>query len=380
MGDSGKKIFGDNIRRLRESLGFSQERLGAEAKLDRSYVGGLERGERNPSLSAILSLASALGVPPSRLLEGIGEEASPLAPATGMTAIEETDGLVIRFRYDQFDAEYKLAGATRAQYDEIISILRSGLSRTTAKAPAVSQTFLAAVRMWPNANPSDLWTFLINRAYCDRANHPAANARLNLEQSWKRTGGWALEQVLVNHYSPFLRDHGLTLKIGSKNEKSHLLETIKDSRIVPDKADILILYQSQNSEQLLGVIHVKASIAERRTDDVPMSQSLIEARYLSVFWTMDSKAFPSERPVNRGEFGVAGDDISDKRRDFEEHGHFSACFSYNRNTIPTPENSEAQSRIFVGDFTNPDDRFTRFLTDALQRRLGRLAGSREKFR
>ena len=100
-----------------------------------------------------------------------------------------------------------------------------------------------------------------------------------------------------------------------------------------------------------------------------MSQALIDAGYLSVFWTMDSKSFPSERTVNRGEFGVTGDDISDKRRDFEEHGHFSACFSYNRNTIPTPENSKASSRIFVCDFTNPDDRFARFLIDELRHRL-----------
>ena len=369
MEDSGKKTFGDNVRRIREALGLSQEMLASIAGLDRSYIGGIERAERNPSLSAILNLASSLQVPPSRLLEGIGDEVPTLAPATGVTAAEDTDELVIRFRYDRFDAEYRLPGATRAQYDEIISILRSGLSKTTAKALAVSRTFLAAVAMWPDANPSDLWTFLVNRAYCDRANHPISNARLNLEQSWKRTGGWALEQVLVNHYSPFLTERGITIRISSKDEKSRLLGTIKDPRIVPDKADILILYQSQNSEQLLGVIHVKASIAERRTDDVPMSQALIDAGYLSVFWTMDSKSFPSERPVNRGEFGVTGDDISDKRRDFEEHGHFSACFSYNRNTIPTSENSRASSRIFVCDFTNPDDRFARFLIDALQHRL-----------
>ena len=369
MEDSGKKIFGSNIRRLREALGLSQEMLASLAGLDRSYIGGIERSERNPSLSAILNLALALRVPPSRLLEGIGDIAPPLAAATGVMAVDETDGLVIKFRYDRFDAEYKLPGATRAQYDEIISILRSGLSKTTAKALAVSQTFLAAVRIWPDANPSDLWTFLVNRAYCDRANHPVANARLNLEQSWKRTGGWALEQVLVSHYGPFLVERGITLKISSRNEKSLLLGTIEDARIVPDKADILVLYQSLNSEQLLGVIHVKASIAERRTDDVPMSQALIDAGYLSVFWTMDCKSFPSDRPVNRGEFGTSGDDISDKRRDFEEHGHFSACFSYNRNTIPTPESSRASSRIFVCDFTNPDDRFAQFLIGALQHRL-----------
>lgn len=374
MEDSGKKIFGGNVRRLREALGLSQERLGAEAKLDRSYVGGLERGERNPSLSAIFNLASALEVPPSRLLAGIGERVSYPAPPGGMTAVEDEDGLVINFRYDKFDAEYEMPGATRKQYDEILTILRSGLAGRTSKANVVSEAFLTAVRIWPDANPSDLWTFLINRAYSDRTNHPAANARLNLEQSWKRTGDWALERVLVNHYSQFLEEHGIALGISSKAEKSRLLGTIEDSRIIPDKADILVLYRSENSEQLLGVIHVKASIAERQTDDVPMSQALINAGYLSVFWTMDVKSFPSERPVNRGEFGTAKEDINDRRRDFEEYGHFSACFSYNKNTIPTPEASKASAKISVCDFTNPDDRFARFLLDVLQRHL---AGLRE---
>ena len=165
---------------------------------------------------------------------------------------EEMNGLTIKFRYDRFDAEYGLPGATLAQYDEILDSMKAGLSGTTKRSNAVSQTFLAAVRKWPDANPSDLWTFIINRAYCDRANHPAANARLNLEQSWKRTGGWALEQVLVSHYSPFLRERGITIRISSKDEKSRLLGAINDARIVPDKADILILYHAQDSENCLA--------------------------------------------------------------------------------------------------------------------------------
>ena len=140
---------------------------------------------------------------------------------------------------------------------------------------------------------------------------------------------------------------------------------------MPDKADVLITYRAESGEQLLGVVHVKASIAERRTDDVPMSQALVQAGYLSVFWTMDSKSFPSASPVNRGEFGdVADGKVSDKRRDFEEHGHFSACFSYNANTLPTV-NEDAAATISVCDFRNPDDRFARFLIDAHRERLRR---------
>ena len=148
---------------------------------------------------------------------------------------------------------------------------------------------------------------MINRAYCDRSNHPDANARLNLEQSWKRTSGWALERILVAHYGPFLMENGISAKISSKSEKTALLGGIDDSRIVPDKADILLTYGHKGQTRLLGVVHVKASIAERRTDDVPMSQALLQSGYVSVFWTMDSKSFPGTLPVNFGEFGDASD-------------------------------------------------------------------------
>ena len=372
MEDLSRLTFGNNVRRIREESGLSQERLGAEARLDRSYIGGIERGERNPSLSVIFNIALALKAPPHRLFDGIGERATILVPPSGITAVDTKDGLTIRFKYDRFDAEYDLSGATRGQYDELLDLMRTGLAEGRAKSYAVSRSFLHAVHIWPDANPLDSWTFLINRTYCDRLNHPAANARLNLEQSWKRTSGWALEQVLVEHYGQFLRDCGITIRISKKSEKSTFLGAIDDPRLVPDKADVLLLYGPDDSEKLLGVIHVKASIAERRTDDVPMSQALIDAGYLSVFWTMDSKSFPSAHPIDRGEFGDASEDgISDKRRDFEEHGHFSACFSYNQNTVPTLDGSNAPARIFVCDFTNPDDRFARFLIGALHQRQAR---------
>jgi transcriptional regulator with XRE-family HTH domain len=60
--------FGKRVRELRKKKGLSQETLALEAGLDGSYVGGVERGERNISLENIEKLASALGVHPSLLL------------------------------------------------------------------------------------------------------------------------------------------------------------------------------------------------------------------------------------------------------------------------------------------------------------------------
>ena len=84
---------------------------------------------------------------------------------------------------------------------------------------------------------------------------------------------------------------------------------------------------------------------------------------------MDSKSFPSKQPVNLGELGNANESqASDKRRDFEVNDYFSACFSYNRNTMPT-KGETAAARIYVCDFTDPDDQFSQFLMDSLSQRM-----------
>jgi transcriptional regulator with XRE-family HTH domain len=57
-----KKAFGERLRALRRSRGLSQEMLALSCDLDRTYVGGIERGERNPSLINIHRIARALDV------------------------------------------------------------------------------------------------------------------------------------------------------------------------------------------------------------------------------------------------------------------------------------------------------------------------------
>ena len=62
--------FGRRVRELRKKKGLSQEALALEAGLDRTYVGGVERGERNISLQNIEKLAKALGAHTSDLMRG----------------------------------------------------------------------------------------------------------------------------------------------------------------------------------------------------------------------------------------------------------------------------------------------------------------------
>lgn len=63
--------FGLRVRSLRESEHLSQERLAERTGMSRNYLGSIERGEVNPSLLKIASLARALNVPLERLLADV---------------------------------------------------------------------------------------------------------------------------------------------------------------------------------------------------------------------------------------------------------------------------------------------------------------------
>ena len=60
-------LFGRRVRELRQKAKLSQEKLADRAGLHWTYLGGIERGTRNPSLVNIGKLAHALGVPPREL-------------------------------------------------------------------------------------------------------------------------------------------------------------------------------------------------------------------------------------------------------------------------------------------------------------------------
>lgn len=64
--------LGNAIRAARHDLRLSQEELGLRTGVHRNYIGGIERGERNPSVTAIGTLADGLGVAPSELLARAG--------------------------------------------------------------------------------------------------------------------------------------------------------------------------------------------------------------------------------------------------------------------------------------------------------------------
>jgi len=63
------KDFGNRLRELRKQRGYSQEGFAHAVDLDRTYIGGIERGERNPGLKVILKIADTLELQPTELFK-----------------------------------------------------------------------------------------------------------------------------------------------------------------------------------------------------------------------------------------------------------------------------------------------------------------------
>ena len=69
--------FGRRLRALRKQRGQSQEEFALLVDLDRTYIGGIERGERNPGLKVIIRIADTLNVPVSDLFSEFTNSRSP---------------------------------------------------------------------------------------------------------------------------------------------------------------------------------------------------------------------------------------------------------------------------------------------------------------
>jgi transcriptional regulator with XRE-family HTH domain len=69
-----QRVLAENVKAARKALDISQESLALGAKIDRTYVSGIERGRRNPSLTMIAKLAEHLNTTPAALL-------TPVSPA-----------------------------------------------------------------------------------------------------------------------------------------------------------------------------------------------------------------------------------------------------------------------------------------------------------
>ena len=82
------EILARNLKKLRIAHGWSQEEFGAECNLHRTYIGAIERGERNVTLNTLLDIASVLGVSAAELIS----ESEPRGKASAGSARQDRKG------------------------------------------------------------------------------------------------------------------------------------------------------------------------------------------------------------------------------------------------------------------------------------------------
>lgn len=162
--------------------------------------------------------------------------------------------------------------------------------------------------------------------------------------------GQALEHFLASVYQPRLTVHQITLRPSTRDDA--IAFGLVRRGLGSAKTDLILEGSHKGKLFKFGVIHCKASIAERLTDDVPVSKALMRQGIWSAVATMDAKMFPPPHGdgVVNGELGF---NARDKRNYFEVAGQFSAGFSFNLRTPPSPAKTKSGCRINTLSFTEP---------------------------
>ena len=210
---------------------------------------------------------------------------------------------------------------------------------------AVAKSFVYAVKLCPDSNPSDIWQHIIYRHFLDYGMS---------DQQWKRVSGFALERAFIEIYNPIFPQYDLIFRTLPKKEAKQLFKDLGfGGQIKHDKIDAVVELAVIFKKKLIAGVHVKASLAERIQDDVPASLALMSKGYLSIFLTMDSKSYPPPHGngVNYGELGGRswGDDrgkVRIKREYIEENGQFDALISYNKRTPESPSETKSGKKIY----------------------------------
>jgi len=270
--------------------------------------------------------------------------------------------MILNFDLNRTAYRIELPNVSEKEYVEIESFFRPLINDASIKSrDAISRSFIFAMQICPQENPSDLWHHVLYRLY---KRHKLGT---NPEQSWVRTSGEAFEVALCEIYNPQLERLGLKIvSLISGDAKKEYLRRTGLRNIGSSKVDLSIEAQNRgvgikNGYGVVGGIHAKVSLAERVSDDIPASKKMMTRGLISILITLDVKSFPPPHGdlVNRGEFGTI-ESPSDKRKYVENHGSFDVCFSYNSRTIPSNATTRSGKKIYTTRFS-PDDAFIQFL-------------------
>lgn len=255
------------------------------------------------------------------------------------------------------EVDIDLPGVTETALEAVGDLLDQALTRPSVKnRDAIKEAFITALRLCPAANASDLWHHVVYRQYLQILNRHRPQSP---DQSWKRASGEALEFAIEEFYEPILAEHDVRIQmlVGKPKKLAALVAMGIQGTVGSDKLDVALYIDS--TDEIFGGVHVKASLAERISDDVPCSREMMTNGFFSPLWTLDVKSFPPPHPdplVNRGELGSPGVP-SEKRKYVEIHGSFDHLFSANARSKPSEAASTSGKRVMVLDLANQPDLF-----------------------
>lgn len=340
------KKFGNIIKHFRDKKGISQEKLSLESELHRTYIGGIERGERNISILNLKVLLEHLDLSWAEFGSSIDSNSS----------LVKDDSVSYNKAKDYL---HLIPNVGENEFQKIYAYMFENINTKELKSrEAIKNSFMNAINLCPKENISDIWHHLIYRIYIELKQYT------NPEQSWVRTSGEAFELFIQDTYSNLLLKDNIKIKaLISRDEKNEVLKRLNLSdKIGSSKIDLIVekknmgIGKDHNNFGIVGIMHAKVSLAERVSDDVPASQILMKTGLKSLLITLDVKSFPPPNGdlINRGELGSV-DRPTDKRKYIEDHGSFDGCFSYNSRTVPSPASTKSGKCIYtINKISNND--------------------------
>ncbi|SMP46260.1 BsaWI family type II restriction enzyme [Noviherbaspirillum suwonense] len=357
----------ERLIEIRQEVQFTQVDLALSLALDQSTVSKVENFDRRLDVIELFDWLKALGYSPKKFLHDIGwldqetNNGIPALPVPGKAEPFIEDGIVkgtiIEMAWRGQRKDVVIEGLPVQDYlameVHIASMFKALNTSTNSKSrEVIAYALQGAISSHPDVNPSDIYHHIIYRLYLREYN------RTQADRSWVRAGGEAIELFLEKHYNSVLQNHGICLVWLSSDPKraSALSEMGIQDMVGESKLDIALYGRLEDELVLFGGIHVKASLAERVTDDVPCSRAMMEKGYASYLLTFDAKSYPPPTGdlVNYGEFGTLNEP-SNKRDYIESHGDFSACFCYNTRTVPSAPSTKSGKKILVSTFSPGKD-------------------------
>jgi transcriptional regulator with XRE-family HTH domain len=359
----------------RKAAEITQSQLAQNLYLDQSTVSRYEQEELQFDIDLLFQWCVAIDFTIEDALSYAGyidigidnsivpEVVAPPPNTTNETAYpvgsEETENgfnLILRWRDDKFFIPFPASSIVifrgiESTISEMFSALNSK-SNKKSNRDAISEALMLAISQMPEANPSDIYHHIVYRLYLREYN------KTDPKQSWARAGGEGVELFFKSYYTPLLAPYGISIQLAfqAQAKNKFLIEMgLADQIAGRSKLDVGLYGTGSAGLIPFGGVHVKASLAERVSDDKPCSERMMAAGFKSYLFTFDAKSFPppNGKLVNVGELGTI-DSPSDKRGYVETHGSFDAFFSYNSRTTPSGPTTQSGKRIYTSRFDISD--------------------------